>query len=93
MAKKTKAPLKGSQEANAVVAEAIRQLLRTRLRQAVLKRRAALLTKLIVDGGGGTAHGYRAYMTHVSGGTYYRKVTVKPRDQLKLVPVAVASSK
>ena len=86
---KTKKPLLGEQPASPIVAEAIRQLIRTRARAAVLKQRNALLVKIITDAGGGTAHGYRAAVSHVKGSQCYRMVRTKPHDIVKLYPLKV----
>lgn len=84
---KVKPPLKGSHIAAPKVAEAIRQLIRTRARQAILKQRSALLQKLIIEGGGGSAHGYRAYISHFNGFHGYRYINQRAKDTVKLVPL------
>lgn len=86
-AKKPRKPPAGSHPASVAVAVAIRELLKAQRQQAVLKKRVAFLKAAIVKAGGGTAHGYRAYASRVSGGTYYRTVVVRPKTVLKLVKV------
>lgn len=89
MAKKPKPrPLpKGSHKATPLASLAVREILRARKQQEVLKRRIAMLKALIIREGGGTAHGYRTFVSHLSGGTYHRVVVKKPSDELKMVKI------
>ena len=84
-------PLKGSHAAPPLVAEALRQLLRTQAKQAILAKRVKLLKRLIVEGGGGTAHGYRTFVSPVRTSLAQRTVRVKDHGALRIVKQAVTS--
>lgn len=86
--KKEKKPLNGSHKATPLAALALKPLLKVRAQQEVLKRRARLLKKIIMDQGGGSAHGYRSYTYHVRASVSQRTVRVKAHDELKLVEIA-----
>ena len=86
--KEVKPPLRGSHKASLMAAEALKQLLKVKAQQAVLKRRARLLKQIIMDQGGGAAHGYRPYTYHVRASVSQRTVRVKAHDELKLVEIA-----
>lgn len=81
--KKVRPPPAGAHTPTPLVREALRQLIKTRAKQAVLKKRAAMLQKIIMAGGGGAAFGYRAYISHIRASTYVR--TVKAHDALRVV--------
>lgn len=87
-AKKKKPLLKGSHKASLLAAEALRQLLKTQASLSILKRRATMLKGIIMREGGGTAHGYRSYVSSVKASVSYRTVRVKAHDVLKLVKIA-----
>lgn len=84
-AKKAKPPLRGSAPAAPLVAEAIRQLLKQQAKAEILKKRMAFLRKLIMDNGGGTAYGYRAYAYEYPARSYWCRS--KAGRTLKLVPL------
>lgn len=83
--KREKKPPLGSHKATMLASEALRQLLKVRAQQALLKRRAALLKKIIIEQGAGSAHGYRSYVYHIHAYRTTRVVNVKEHDELKLV--------
>lgn len=91
MAKKAKKrpPLKGSDAASPLVAEALRQLLKTKARIKTMQARAKMLQGIIIKGGCGCAHGYRSYVYHAP--AWRGWVTKKGGTQLKLVPLPAAS--
>ena len=84
-AKKAKAPkpLKGSHPATVKAGVALMELLKVRAKVAILNKRKALLTKIIMEEGCGTAHGYRMYVSHSPARTYWAHK--KAYDGLKLI--------
>lgn len=81
---KPKPPSKWARPAAPLAAEAIRQLLKTRMKQKILAARAKMLTKIIIDAEGGEAHGFRAAIYHRSASVSQRIVRVKEDFTLNL---------
>jgi len=78
-----KAKPKGSHLASPGTSVLIAKLVDVRKQQAALRRRAAVLTKMIKDRGCGSANGVRSYVAKRKEGLYCRYV--RGRDQLVLV--------
>ena len=76
-------PLKGSHTATVRASVAIKELLKTKAALAILAKRRALLIKVIMAEGCGSAHGYRTYVTHSPACTYWAHK--KAYDGLKLI--------
>ncbi len=76
-------PLKGSHPATVKAGVALMELLKVRAKVAILNKRKALLTKIIMEEGCGTAHGYRMYVAHSAARHYWAHK--KARDDLKLI--------
>lgn len=89
-AAKARKPVLGSKPASPEVAAAMLRLIHVRAAQASMKQESKELRAAIMRGGGGTAHGYRAYVARVCAGSYYR--VVKAHDELKLVRLPDAST-
>ena len=83
---KKKRALKGDHPATVRARVAIGELLKVRAKMAILQKRRALLTKLIIEEGCGTAHGYRAYIAHSPAREYWAHK--KACDYLKLISTA-----
>lgn len=75
-----------SQPAAPRVAVAVRELLKVQRRLTMLNAERAMLNRIIIDGGGGAAHGYRACIRHTHASCEMRRVTVKARAFVQLVP-------
>ena len=76
-------PLKGSHPATVKAGVALRELLKVKAKLAILAKRRALLVKIIMAEGCGSAHGYRTYVTHSPACTYWAHK--KAYDGLKLI--------
>lgn len=84
--KKKKALLKGEKPATPAVAAAIETLLEIRRERLRLTHLSQEMQNIILDADGGCAHGYRAYVRIIAGGSTYRRVTVKPGFRIVMVP-------
>lgn len=82
---KPRKPPAGSHTAAPLVSAAIKELVKTKARAAVLRKRAALLQAIIEKGGCGSAHGYRTYISHTCAGQ--RWVRVKEAWRVALVKI------
>jgi len=82
---KKKATLRGGHKASPAVSVAIRELLKLREQRRILREKYAMLACMVIAGDGGTAHGYRVYVSHVCATRYVREVRVKEHDKLVFV--------
>ena len=81
----TKKPLLGAHPASAPVRVAIRELLKVKAEQAILAKKSKLLRGIIAQNGGGSALGYRSYVSHHA--ATCRWVRSKACDTVTLVKV------
>ena len=79
MSKKEKKPPVWSQPASVKAALAIRELKKLKDQQKILAKKSALLQQIIIDEGGGQAHGVRAAVRHQKASTVTRTVRTKAR--------------
>ena len=79
-------PLKSSHPATVKAGVALRGLLKVKAKLAILAKRRALLVKIIMAEGCGSAHGYRTYVSHSDARSYWAHK--KARDDLKLIATA-----
>lgn len=79
MSKKEKKPPVWSQPASVKAALAIRELKKLKEQQKILVKKSALLQQIIIDEGGGQAHGVRAAVRHQKAAVHHRVVKVKAR--------------
>lgn len=77
--KKPKKPPVWSQPATCKASLAIRELRKLKEQQKILTKKSALLQKIIIDEGGGQAHGVRAAVRHQKASVQTRVVRVKAR--------------
>ena len=77
---KPKKPPVWSHKATTRCSVAIRELLAAKKKYAVILKKMALLQSIIVQEGGGLAHGVRAAIRHQRASIKYRRVTVKERS-------------
>lgn len=77
--KKEKKPPVWSQPASIKAALAIRELKKLKVQQKILAKKSALLQQIIIDEGGGQAHGVRAAVRHTKASRKVRTVITKAR--------------
>lgn len=87
MAKEKKPPV-WSQPASMKAALAIRELRKLQEQRAILAKKSALLQQIIIDEGGGQAHGVRAAIRHTKASTCIRTVRTKARTYVTFLEVA-----
>ena len=76
---KTKKPPVWSQPASPKAALAIRELRKLKDQQRIMAKKASLLQQIIIDEGGGQAHGVRAAIRHTEASERRRIVKTKAR--------------
>lgn len=87
MAKEKKPPV-WSQPASVKAALAIRELKKLKEQQKILAKKSALLQQIIIDEGGGQAHGVRAAIRHQKASRVTRVVTTKARTFVAFLEAA-----
>lgn len=87
MAKEKKPPV-WSQPASVKAALAIRELKKLKDQQKILVKKSALLQQIIIEEGGGQAHGVRAAVRHTSASRKVRTVITKARTFVTFLKAA-----
>lgn len=89
-ASKPKKPPAWSQPATCKASLAIRELRKLKSQQEILRKKSALLQKIIIDEGGGQAHGVRAAIRHTKASRVVRTVVTKARTYVQFLDEATA---
>lgn len=87
MSKPKKSPV-WSQPASIKAALAIRELKKLKDRQKILAKKSALLQKIIIEEGGGQAHGVRAAVRHRKASSCMRMVRTNARTFVTFLEAA-----
>lgn len=90
MSKKEKKPPVWSQPASVKAALTIRELRKLKAQQEILRKKPALLQQIIIDEGGGQAHGVRAAIRRQKASERRTVVRTKARTFVAFLEAATA---